>query len=73
MSFYFRHIAARQNNYNTVLVLLARGADVSVANGIGETALDCSGQNSLCYKAIALNFHLNSVAPAQAQKIILTK
>lgn len=69
----FRHIAARQNNYNTVTILLIRGANVTATNGNEETPLDCATQYTACYKAIALNFSLVSVMPAFTQKTVLAK
>lgn len=75
MQFSFRHIGARQDNYNSVLMLLARGADVDLMNKLGETALECVPQLGDCYNAIALNVHLLAVkdAPRKSQKVVLTK
>lgn len=70
-----RHTAARQNNYNSVIMLLARGADVTVINKSGESAIDCALQTGSCYNAIALNVHLLGIKDDVKlhQKCILTK
>lgn len=71
---YFRHIGSRQDSYTSVIILLARGADVNIRNNLGELALDCTTKDGICYKAIALNIHLRGVVDCENKlQYILTK
>jgi ankyrin repeat protein len=75
-SFHSSHIGARQNMYNCVLLLLARGARVDIANKAGDTPLDCClAENNDCYVAINLNIQLKAIVanPRQRTQRILTK
>lgn len=58
----FRHIAAREDRYNCVIVLLARGANVSLVNKNNETPLECLPEDGESYNVIALNLKLQAVA-----------
>ncbi|KAL0276237.1 UNVERIFIED_CONTAM: hypothetical protein PYX00_003845 [Menopon gallinae] len=56
------HIAARQDKYNCVLLLLARGAKSDLKNKDGEYARDCSeSPQSDIYKGITLNMEINNL------------
>lgn len=69
----YRHTAARQDNYNSVIMLLARGADVMVVNKLGESCIDCVPQKGSSYSAIALNVHILAVRGSPSRKRILNK
>lgn len=74
--FHFSHIGARQNMYNCVLLLLARGARVDITNKAGDSPLDCClAENSDCYVAINLNIQLKAIVanPRERTQRILTK
>lgn len=58
----FRHIAARQDRYDCVLLLLAHKAKPDVVNSDGETPLTCCGEKESDTKNIInLNVNLRSV------------
>jgi hypothetical protein len=70
------HIGARQNMYNCVLLLLARGARVDFTNKAGDSPLDCClVENNDCYVAINLNIQLKALVSNSRQRtqLILTK
>lgn len=72
--FSFRHIAARQNAYECVILLLARGARVDMHNRAGVLPLDCVvGAPNDTYTAIKLNVELRNLTlnvQKRAQKIL---
>lgn len=54
----FRHISSREDHYNCVLLLISRGADLSIINKNNETPLDCASKNGLCFNPLKLNTQL---------------
>ncbi|VEN36415.1 unnamed protein product [Callosobruchus maculatus] len=55
------HIAAREDRYNCTIVLLARGASISVLSKNNESPLDCVPDGGDCYGPIALNVKLQAI------------
>lgn len=50
-----RHIAARQNHTDAVVLLLARGAQLDIVNTKGQTPMDCAVPDSDVYLQLTLN------------------
>jgi len=58
----FSHIGARQDSYEVVLLLLARGAKVDSKNLNGDRPLDCCpNEGSDCWTAINMNVQLQAL------------
>lgn len=50
-----RHIAARQNHTDAVVLLLTRGAQLDVLNTKNQTPVDCALPDSDVYLQLTLN------------------
>lgn len=60
--------------YNCVVMLLARGADVTLVNKNNESALDSVPPGGDCYGLIALNNTLQTSAEiVESQRVVLDK
>ncbi|KRT78790.1 SET domain-containing protein, partial [Oryctes borbonicus] len=62
----------RQGKYNTIIILLLHGANVTNVNKVNESPLDCSQQYEDCYKLIFLNITIQNVQLQYNRKIILS-
>lgn len=72
---YFRHIAARQDQYAVSVLLLARGAKIGEVNAAGETAVNCCASDGDTMAALRLNAKVNELAEHMWERTIkiLTK
>jgi len=72
---FFRHIAARQDQYAVSVLLLARGAKIGEVNAIGETAVNCCVSDGDTMAALRLNAKVNELSEHMWEKTvkILTK
>lgn len=72
---FFRHIAARQDQYAVSVLLLARGAKIGEANAAGETAVNCCASDGDTMAALRLNAKVNELSEHMWEKTvkILTK
>lgn len=70
-----RHIGSREDRYNCIVILLARGADVTLVNKNSETPLDCVPDGGESCKIIALNVYLQGITCSEygKRRNILTK
>ena len=68
-----RHIGARQDMYDCNVVLLARGADVTILNKNSESPLDCVPPGGDSYSPIALNITLQATVDYESSNVILAK
>ncbi|XP_056149726.1 histone-lysine N-methyltransferase EHMT1a [Lampris incognitus] len=59
------HVAVRENHLECVMLFLSRGADVSLRNREGETALDCCSQSSKVWNALNTNKKLTDARKAR--------
>lgn len=72
---FYRHVAARQDNLQCVLLFLTRGARPDIVNGIGQQPLDCAVEGSDCYNAINTTAELRKMTSSAKERTnrILTK
>lgn len=73
--FFFRHIAARQDQYAVSILLLARGAKIGEVNVVGETAVNCCPSDGDTMAALRLNAKVNELSEHMWERTvkILTK
>ncbi|CAM9664666.1 unnamed protein product [Lampetra planeri] len=67
------HIASRENHYECVVLLLARGANVDVRNKEGETPMECASVDSTVWLALQMNRKLREIVacrPARTERIL---
>ena len=67
---FFRHIAARQDQYAVSVLLLARGAKVGELNVAGETAINCCTVDGDTLSALRLNAKVNELHEHMWEKTV---
>lgn len=71
--FFSRHIGARLDMYDCIIVLLARGADVTLLNKNKESALDCVPPGGDSYNPISMNITLQATVDSTMTNVIVCK
>lgn len=65
-----RHVAARQDKLECVLLFLSRGAKPDVVNRAGQQALDCAVEGGDCYNAINTTAELRKMTSSAKERTI---